>query len=227
MAELLPFVAVETNKSKPADALVVWLHGLGDSGHGFAPIVEHLNLPKDLSVRFVFPHAPNRAITANNNMVMPGWYDIFSFSDGDIAKRADEKGVKESAEQILSLIDDQLQDGIAPERMILAGFSQGGVMAYHIGTRLPYQIAGIMALSTYLSAPDKLADEVVDVNKKTPIFSAHGTSDDIVPYSAGKNAADTLSKLGFNIEWHDYPMQHNVCPQQIMDIGAWIKNILA
>lgn len=223
MAKLLPFVEVQHGKG-PADALVIWLHGLGDSGHGFAPIVPELKLDPSLSVRFVFPHAPVRPITINGGAAMPGWYDIAQM---DLANRADEKGVRESAKAIEALIDSELAKGIKPERMVLAGFSQGGVMAYHIGTRLPLKIAGIMALSTYLCAPGKLADEVTEANKDTAIFAAHGTHDDVVPFMAGKMAADKLTSLGYKVAWHDYPMQHNVCPQELNDIRTWLQQVLA
>ncbi|WP_111979048.1 alpha/beta hydrolase [Algibacillus agarilyticus] len=220
MTNLLPFVDVETAE-KP-DKLVIWLHGLGDSGHGFAPIVPAFNLPDECHVRFVFPHAPIRPITINNGMKMPGWYDIASM---DIVSRADEKGVRESALQIEALIEAELAKGFKAENMVIAGFSQGGVMAYHIGTRLKYKIAGILALSTYLAVPEKLAQEVNDINKQTPLLAAHGTADDVVPFAAGKMAADSLSQLGFNVEWQEYPMQHNLCPQQITYIGQWLNKV--
>ncbi len=219
----LSFVEVENNPEKPADALVIWLHGLGDSGHGFAPIVPSLQLPSSLSVRFVFPNAPSRPITINGGMKMPGWYDIAQM---DLANRADEAGVRESAELIEKVIEKQIARGIKPERMVIAGFSQGGVMAYHIATRLDYEIAGVMALSTYLCAPEKLADEVTNANKNTPIFSAHGLQDDVVPYVAGKMAADKLTSLGYKVEWKEYAMQHNVCPEQVQDIGNWLNKVL-
>ncbi|AWB66470.1 carboxylesterase [Saccharobesus litoralis] len=221
MADLLPFVDVET--AEQPEFLVIWLHGLGDSGHGFAPIVPAFNLPAGCKVRFVFPHAPTRPITINNGMKMPGWYDIASM---DIVSRADEAGVRESASQIEALIDAELAKGFKPEQMVLAGFSQGGVMAYHIGTRLPFKIAGILSLSTYLAVPEKLADEVVAANKQTPILAMHGTGDDVVPLKAGKMAADTLKDLGFNVTWREFAMQHNVCPAQIAEIGSWLQKVL-
>ena len=223
MLRPLSFVEVESNPEKEADALVIWLHGLGDSGQGFAPIVPSLQLSDTLSVRFIFPNAPSRPITINGGMSMPGWYDIAQM---DLANRADEKGVLESAVSIEKLIEEQLAKGIKPERLVLAGFSQGGVMAYHIATRLNYKIAGVMALSTYLCAPEKLANEISDANKDTPILSAHGLQDDVVPYVAGKMAADKLTSLGYKIEWREYAMQHNVCPQQVQDIGKWLNTVL-
>lgn len=221
MSKDLQFVDVETGANPTK--LVIWLHGLGDSGHGFAPITQALNFPSDLAVRFVFPHAPVRPITINGGVAMPGWYDIASM---DLANRADEAGVRESAEMIEQLIEKELAKGFKPEDMVLAGFSQGGVMAYHIGTRLSQPIAGIMALSTYLAVPDKLADEVNSVTKQTPIIAMHGTEDEVVPFAAGEMAKERLTALGYNVEWQQYRMQHNICPEQIVKISQWLQKVL-
>lgn len=214
---------VEVNPKSEVKALVIWMHGLGDSGHGFAPIVPSLNLPDSLGVRFVFPHAPERPITINGGAVMRGWYDIASF---DLENRADESGVRESAELLEQLINDELSKGIQPEKLVLAGFSQGGVMAYHIGTRFQDKLAGIMALSTYMCAPHKLADEMSKANLATPVFAAHGRMDEIVPLAAGKMAVDTMQSVGYQVEWQEYFMQHNVCPEEIQHVSAWLQKVL-
>lgn len=217
---VLPFV--EVNPNKPYDAVVIWLHGLGDSGNGFAPIVPELKLPADLAVRFVFPHAPVRPVTVNNGMPMRAWYDIKSM---DFNNRADVDGVKDSADKVMQLIEAERAHGIPSERIILAGFSQGGVIAMHLGTRYPEKLAGILALSTYMSEPEKLSAEALEVNKTTPILCAHGQQDEVVPMFLGHAAYKVLEQNGFSVEWKEYVMQHNVCMQELNDISAWIQNI--
>ncbi len=196
---------------------VIWLHGLGDSGDGFAPIVPELKLPEDLGIKFVFPHAPVRPVTINGGMAMRAWYDIASL---DLENRADEVGVRESSAQVQALIQAEIDAGIAPERILLAGFSQGGVIALHLAPRLSHTLAGVMALSTYQCAPAKLAQE--KTRDDFPIFMAHGRFDDVVPMHAGKAAFDNFANLGFNISWQDYPMAHQVCPEEIGAIRNWL-----
>lgn len=222
MQELLPYVDV--NPDKPHDALVVWLHGLGDSGNGFAPIVPELKLPTSMAVRFVFPHAPVRPVTINNGMPMRAWYDIKSL---DFNQRADSQGVRESAQQVKQLIETEIEQGIDSKRVILAGFSQGGVIAYHLGLRFDQPLGGILALSTYLTEAQTLTDEASDANKATPIFTAHGLYDEVIPCALGKSGADKLSELGYSVQWQDYPMQHNVCPEEIQAISTWLQQRLA
>ncbi len=219
---LLPYVEVEP--TVPAKACVIWMHGLGDSGHGFAPIAPELKLPEDMAVRFVFPHAPERPVTINGGMRMRAWYDIKSL---DFNSRADIDGVKESAAQIEALIQQQVDKGIPHEKIVLAGFSQGGVIALHLATTYGHKVAGIMALSTYLCEPDNLADRAVDVNKSTPIMMAHGEQDEVVPVFLGNAAYKILTENGFNATWQTYAMQHNVCWQEIQDISNWLQKILA
>lgn len=218
----LPFV--EVNTAENPQACVIWMHGLGDSGHGFSPIVPELQLPDSLPVKFIFPHAPNRAVTINNGMQMPAWYDIKSL---DFNSRADLTGVKESAAQIKQLVDMQIEAGFAPEKIILAGFSQGGVVAYHLGLRLDVAIGGIMALSTYMCEPDLLATEASDANRQVPIFIAHGEQDPVVPVMLGQMARDTLVKNGYAPQWQTYTMQHSVCMQEIEAISQWLQARLA
>ena len=196
---LLPYVEVEP--TVPAKACVIWMHGLGDSGHGFAPIAPELKLPEDMAVRFVFPHAPERPVTINGGMRMRAWYDIKSL---DFNSRADIDGVKESAAQIEALIQQQVDKGIPHEKIVLAGFSQGGVIALHLATTYGHKVAGIMALSTYLCEPDNLADRAVDVNKSTPIMMAHGEQDEVVPVFLGNAAYKILTENGFNATWQTY-----------------------
>jgi phospholipase/carboxylesterase len=218
---LLPFVDVKP--AAQADAAVVWLHGLGDSGDGFAPIVPELRLPKSSGIRFLFPHAPVRPITINGGMQMRGWYDIKTW---DLNDRADETGVRESAAAVTALLDKLIEQGIPSNRILLAGFSQGGVIALHLLPRLPYKLAGVMALSTYMAVPGKLKEEMTGVNKSTAVLVNHGTHDEVVPYSAGQAAFNALKFAGFTVNWADYRMGHSVCPQQIADISRFIQQQL-
>ena len=218
---MLPFV--DTPAEGECQAVVVWLHGLGDSGHGFAPIVPELRLPAEAGIRFIFPHAPMQPVTINGGMEMRAWYDIKSM---DLLSRADETGVRDSAAQVQALLDQLIAEGIPSERIVLAGFSQGGVVALHLLPRLPYKLAGVMALSTYMCAVDKLASEALAVNKATPVLMAHGQMDPVVPMAGGQQAAKALEQAGFRVQWHQYPMQHQVCPQEIADISAFLQQQL-
>lgn len=211
---------VDVKPKGQVTSAVVWLHGLGVSGHDFAPIVPDLKLPADHSIRFLFPHAPERAVTINNGRVMRAWYDIKTW---DLESRADEAGVNESAALVKSLIDELIASGIPAERIMLAGFSQGGVIALHLLPRLPYKLAGVMALSTYLCVPDKLKQELVQVNKSTPVLVAHGTQDPVVPFTAGQQAFNTLKYAGFNVQWLEYRMEHSVCAQEVADLSRFIQ----
>ncbi|MCC2617542.1 carboxylesterase [Aestuariibacter halophilus] len=205
------------------DAVVIWLHGLGDSGNGFAPIVPELKLPSDHRIRFIFPHAPVRPVTINNGMAMRAWYDIVSM---DFNHRADRQGVEESAYLVEQLIQAEIDRGIDPKRIVLAGFSQGGVIALHLGTRLSVPLAGIMALSTYMCAPESLANEAHPANRETPVLCCHGQFDDVVPVFMGKAAYQVLSENGYSAQWQEYPMQHNVCLEEIQAISAWLQQRL-
>ena len=215
---------VEINPSGEARAAVIWLHGLGDSGHGFAPIVPELNLADMLAVRFIFPHAPVQPVTINGGMAMNAWYDIKSL---DLENRADESGVIASAALVEQLIAQQIAKGIPSEKIVLAGFSQGGVITLHLATRLKYKLAGIMALSTYMCAPQKLAQQMDSANVKTPIFMAHGSADDVVPLMAGQSAQQMLQQCGYTVSWKVYPMGHSVCIEQINDIAQWLTQRLS
>ncbi|STQ91315.1 alpha/beta hydrolase [Iodobacter fluviatilis] len=220
-AELLPCVEIETADQPTAS--VIWLHGLGADGNDFAGIVPDFQLPADLAVRFVFPHAPYMPISCNNGYVMRAWYDILHFDQ--ISRQADVAGVNVSVEMIRALIARENQRGVPSDRIILAGFSQGGAIAYTAGTLHPEKLAGIVALSTYLPAPELIQAGLS--NQNTPIFAAHGSADPVVGLALGVAAKDTLSGLGFSISWQTWPMQHSVCMPEIQAIGQFIRQRLA
>lgn len=205
-----------------ADAAVIWLHGLGASGHDFVPIVPHLRLPADHGVRFVFPHAPSIPVTINGGAVMPAWYDILEMS---IDRQIDLKQIKLSSASVCELIQRELDAGIPSERIVLAGFSQGGAVAYHAALAYPETLAGLMTMSTYFPAPEEL--QLSAANKALPIHIFHGTQDPVVPEALGHTANQILQSMGFTPEYTSYPMQHEVCGNQIADIAktlkAWLK----
>lgn len=212
---MLESVVVHTSKEHKAS--VIWLHGLGDSGDGFAPIVPEFQLPDELGVKFIFPHAPVQPVTINNGMQMRSWYDIKSM---ELDKRADEQGVRESAQKVQALIEAELAAGIPADKIVLAGFSQGGVVSLHLAPRLDVRLAGVLALSTYMCVPEKLASETKQ--SALNIFMAHGSADNVVPMSAGRAAFDVLATQGHDISWQDYPMQHQVCMEEIKAIRSWL-----
>lgn len=210
---------VEVNPPGEVKAVVIWLHGLGDSGHGFAPIVPELKLDPSLGIRFIFPHAPVQPVTVNGGMKMNAWYDIKTM---DLENRADEGGVIESSALVEQILEAQIAKGISADKIILAGFSQGGVITLHLATRIAHKLAGIMALSTYMCAPQKLAEQKHSANDQTPIFMAHGRHDDVVPMHAGQSAKKVLDDCGYQVSWQDYPMPHSVCLEEINDISRWL-----
>jgi phospholipase/carboxylesterase len=224
MASLLEAIEVETGKSPTAS--VIWLHGLGADGNDFVPIVNELDLAGAPAIRFVFPHAPVRPVTINNGMMMRAWYDVlFGDLEGG-SKRADERGVRESQAQVEALIEREAGRGIATEKIVLAGFSQGGAVTLQTGLRYPKKLAGLMALSTYLPLAESLPQEAAPANRQTPIFMAHGTYDGVIPLVMGAGSMTLLTGMGHPVEWRQYPMQHSVCPQEIEDIGAWLRKVL-
>jgi phospholipase/carboxylesterase len=218
-----PLEKIVIEPSSQATACVIWLHGLGDSGAGFAPIVQVLNLPNDHAIRFVFPHAPEQAVTINNGYVMRSWYDIKSM---DLHNRADMAGVEASELLVRALIQEQIDLGIPANKIILAGFSQGGVLSLFTGLRFEQTLAGIMALSCYLPTADKLPVQLHDANKNTAILQHHGSQDEVVPMSAGKIAYDLLQGQGYQTQWQSYVMPHSVLPEQLTDISAWLQERL-
>ncbi|AZG35954.1 MULTISPECIES: alpha/beta hydrolase [Shewanella] len=207
----------------PATSCVIWLHGLGDSGAGFAPVVPVLGLNSQHSIRFIFPHAPEQAVTINGGFVMRSWYDIKSM---DLHERADIQGVMASEQAIRQLIVDQINNGISADKIVLAGFSQGGVMSLFTGLRFEQKLAGIMALSCYLPGGEKLPEQLSAANQNTPIWHNHGEQDDVVPLFAGKMANDALNAAGYSTSWKTYPMPHSVLPNQLADIGQWLQQVL-
>ncbi|MGL5290505.1 MAG: alpha/beta hydrolase [Vibrionaceae bacterium] len=202
-----------------ATAVVIWLHGLGDSGAGFAPVVPALGLPADHQIRFIFPHAPEQAVTLNGGYIMRAWYDIKSM---DLHNRADLNGVIASEQLINALINEQIASGISSKRIVLAGFSQGGLMSLFTGLRCEHPLAGIMALSCYLPSGDALPAQLSSKNRHTPILQQHGLQDDVVPLSAAILAKEALTAAGYSLQWQTYPMPHSVLPSQLQDIGRWL-----
>lgn len=217
---MLATIEVETG-ARP-DAAVIWMHGLGADGHDFEPVVPELRLPQGLRVRFVFPHAPIRPVTINAGMRMRAWYDVFQLGGG----AEDEAGIRASQAEVEKLIERETQRGVRPGRIVLAGFSQGGAMALHTGLRHPEPLAGIVALSTWLPLAARLPAERHAANAAAPIFMAHGTEDPMVPLALAQASRAALERLGYAVEWHQYPMPHSVCGEEIADIAAFLVRIL-
>lgn len=217
-------VEIETGPSPSGS--VIWLHGLGADGHDFEPIVPELRIPTDLSIRFVFPHAPVRPVTINGGMAMRAWYDIYSLDrDGP----ADEPGIRASSEILHELIRREQDRGIPAKRIVAAGFSQGGAIVLHGALRYPERLAGLMALSTYLPLPGSFDAEVLQNpearNRDLPIFMAHGNFDPVLPFQAGVDSRDRLAASGFDVEWHEYPIAHGVCPEEVSHIRTWLLSV--
>jgi phospholipase/carboxylesterase len=203
---------------------VIWLHGLGADGHDFAGVVPALGLPAQPPVRVVFPHAPMMPVTLNAGMVMRAWFDIAQIGD---RFRVDEGGVRASAARVQALLEREQRRGVAPEHVVLAGFSQGGTIALHQGLRGPARLAGILALSTDLALAESLPAEARDAARRAPIFLAHGRHDPLVPVARGIATRDLLERLGYAVEWHEYPIQHEVSMEEVRDIGSWLRRVLA
>ena len=226
MPPKIPLETIEIETGKKPAASVIWMHGLGADGNDFVPVVNELDLTGVPAVRFVFPHAPMRAVTINNGYVMRAWYDV---SFGDLegkSRRADEAGVRASEMQIGRLVAREVERAIHNKNVVLAGFSQGGAIALHSGLRYPQSLAGVMALSTYLPLAESLPQEAAPANKAVPVFMAHGTFDPVVPLIMGAGSMTFLTGLGYALEWRQYPMQHSVCAQEIQDIGIWLRKVL-
>ena len=203
---------------------VIWLHGLGADGHDFEPVVPQLGMGGGPPTRFVFPHAPVRPVTLNGGMPMRAWYDIVSISG---SRDLDMAEIEHSRKLVNALIAQEVARGVPAERIVLAGFSQGGAMALHSGLRYPERLAGIMSLSAYLLAPDRLAAERSAANTGTPVFVAHGRMDPVVPFAAGDATAKQLTALGCPVEWHEYPIPPSVSMDELVDIGHWLRKCLA
>jgi len=211
---------LKIDSAKPADSTVIWLHGLGADGYDFEPMVKELNLP---STRFILPHAPLRPITINNGYSMRGWYDLFGL---DAGSPQDGSGIRAMQKQIAALIEQELARGIAAERIVLAGFSQGGAMALHTALRHDHRLAGVVGLSTYLPLKTLLANEAHDQNRDLPIFIAHGAFDNVITMDLAQASADCLRQHGYDVTWREYPMAHSVCMEEIDDIRDFLFRLL-
>jgi phospholipase/carboxylesterase len=215
--------AVEIETGRAPTGSVIWLHGLGADGHDFEPIVPELVRPGERALRFVFPHAPVRPVTLNGGYPMRAWYDIAAL---DRKTAEDEAGIRASQQAITALIRRENERGIPTDKIVLAGFSQGGAMALFAGTRYPEKLAGIMGLSCYLLLGARLEAERAAVNQATPVFMAHGTQDPVLAPMLGEEASRRLQAAGYAVEWHTYSMPHSVSPQEVADIAAWLRRVL-
>lgn len=217
---------VETQTADEVTGSVIWLHGLGADGHDFEAIVPELRLADELGLRFVFPHAPLRPVTINGGMTMRAWYDVITL---DRNGPQDVKGIRDSADILRGLIEREQQRGIPSERIVCAGFSQGGAIALHAALRFEQRLAGLMALSTWLPLADTLQQEVLEnaaaQSRDLPIFVAHGTLDPMLPVALGHVTRDTLQEAGYTVEWHEYPMAHAVCALEIEAIRSWLLGV--
>lgn len=223
----MPYTTAESADSvilspaSPPNGAVIWLHGLGADGFDFVPIVNELRLPQSLALRFIFPHAQPRPVTINNGYVMRAWYDIKGL--GPAMRVEDEDGIRESERVVRQLIESEIAAGIGADRIVIAGFSQGGAIALQAALRYPQRLAGIMALSTYLPLRDKLATEASPANRDVPILICHGLRDPVVPAEMGHAARDLLQGMGYPVEWQSYPMEHQVCMEEVGDISNWLQ----
>lgn len=210
---LLPAIVIEPRG--PHRATIIWLHGLGADGHDFEPVAKELQLPESHGVRFILPHAPHRPVTVNGGYVMRAWYDVAGM---DISALPDEAGIRESQRAVAALVEREIAAGIAPERVILAGFSQGGVIALETGTSHQDRVGGVIALSCYAALPESLPE----ASRDFPIFMGHGTQDPVVPHPLGTASRAILEDKGYAVEWHSYPLPHSVSWDEIMDIRQWL-----
>lgn len=215
--------SIEQETAPSPTAAVIWLHGLGADGSDFAGIVPELQLPATMAIRFVFPHAPVQPVTINGGMPMRAWYDIAGIGSG---YHDDEPGIRESGQRLHALVERERLRGIESERIVLAGFSQGGAIALHAGLRMEQPLAGIMALSTYLPLAQHLTAERHAANSQVPIFMAHGSEDTVVPMTHAQQGREHLIGLGYPVEWHEYAMPHSVCMQELQDIRGWLLRVL-
>ena len=220
--EILPAVEMESPSGIDVNASIIWLHGLGADGNDFAPVVPQLSLPSDFGIRFVFPHAPSIPVTINNGFVMPAWYDIKQM---DVERHVDEAQLKQSAQWVHNLIERDIERGVSSERIIIAGFSQGGAVAFEAALTYDKPLAGIMALSTYFATANSIS--INSLHNSIAIMICHGSLDPVVPEALGRRSLATLQNLGFVPEYNSYPMEHAVCPQEIDDIADWIRRTLA
>jgi phospholipase/carboxylesterase len=200
---------------------VIWMHGLGADGNDFPPILPELRLPKEAAIRFIFPHAPMMPVTCNNGYVMRAWFDILSMAGG--SREVDADTVIESVELVRGLIRRENERGISSDRIVLAGFSQGGAMAYTVGLTHPETLGGMLVLSGYIPTPQWVVENHQAANRHTPIFAAHGTLDEVLPIALGESARDLAQKLNDQVEWRSWPMPHTLCLEEVLAIGEWLK----
>ncbi len=219
---LLPAIEMESPNGADVNASIIWLHGLGADGSDFAPLVPQLSLPESLGIRFIFPNAPSIPVSINNGFVMPAWYDI---KEMDIDRHVDEEQLRQSATGVHALIDREIERGVDSSRIIVAGFSQGGAVSFEAGLTYSKPLAGIMALSTYFATADSI--KVNPIHEGMPILICHGSMDPVVPEALGKKSEATLQGLGFAPEYRSYPMEHSLCPQQVVDISDWMGRALS
>lgn len=215
--------AVTLEPASKATASVIWLHGLGADGHDFVPIVPELRLPETLAARFVFPHAPHRPVTLNNGYVMRAWYDLKALA---LQGPEDALGIQASNQQVMALIQAELDAGVAANRIVIAGFSQGGAIALYTALRYPQRLAGVMPLSTYLPLRDTLAAEASAANRDIPILMCHGRQDPVVPLQLGEHSREVLSTNGYRVDFRYYNMPHSVCAEEVADISVWLTSVL-
>jgi phospholipase/carboxylesterase len=215
---------IELESAPNPSVAVIWMHGLGADGNDFVSIVNEIDLRGCPAIRFIFPHAPTMPVTINGGYVMRSWYDILT---ADIAQREDEGGLRLSQSRIEKLIEKEIARGIPADRIILAGFSQGCAMTLQTGLRYPQKLAGLLCLSGYVPLHTVVAAERHSANQDTPIFLVHGSADPVIAINRAEQSRDLLISLGYPLEWHAYPMQHAVCQQEIVDIGNWLRKVLA
>ena len=221
--DLLPAIELETS-SNPTHT-IIWMHGLGADGHDFVPIVDELALSSTMRIRFVFPHAPKRPVSINRGMVMRAWYD-YDLIDTNAGLQENMGSLYESQWAIEALVARENQRGIKSGNIVLAGFSQGGALALQAGLRYPEKLAGVMALSCHLPLPQTLAAEAHLANLPVSVFMAHGEGDNVIPMIMAAASRRQLVELGYAVEWHEYPMAHSVCEEEIVDIREWLKQVL-
>jgi len=221
MPELLPFETVKT--AEKTEFTIIWLHGLGADGNDFVPLVPELKLPESYAIKFIFPHAPVRPITLNNGYEMRAWFDMLSL---DRQNNANEDDILASVAWINQFIESEVENGTPSTKILLAGFSQGAVIALHAGIRYPEKLAGVMALSTYMPFDENLLTQTSASQKALPIFAAHGQQDPVIPVAAWKDYVPKLQAKGFDVEAHSYAMEHSLCAEEIRDISAWLQKVL-
>jgi phospholipase/carboxylesterase len=222
MSQLLEHIEIQT--APEPQAAIIWMHGLGADGNDFVPLVQELEYTGLPAIRFVFPHAKTMPVTVNGGYVMRAWYDI---TGAELTRREDENGLRASQRDIEALIAREKERGIPASKIIVAGFSQGCAMTLQTGLRHDEKLAGLLCLSGYLPLADKVAAERTQASLATPIFMAHGRQDPVVPFVRAEQSRDVLKSLGYNIEWHEYNMQHSLCIEEVRDINAWLRKVLA